>query len=769
MAGNGRSELPTDVYLSFVSSLYHNRKTLLIGVLAHVVTFLLVWTKTADGLYLLCAGFVVLTWVIRLADMRRFDRQDFDGASLSDIKRWEDRYIARGLLVTLTCGSACGYAILVSQDAFAELALISVTLGSMMSVVGRNYGSPKAVWAMTLSACGPIVLGLLGLWDMYMAILAFLILPLAATTWIMAKGVREFLYKNVLAAREISTIADRFDTALNNMTHGLFMLDAENRILVANKRACQLLQLGDQDMLKDSYLDVVLRYGMRHAFMDSDQSRHIIKQLDEMMRGVQSRALIQFADDLFLEFSAKQRRAGGVVLIFEDVTQRIHAERKILHMVRFDSLTGLPNRDHFGDLVQTAIGSKKRTGTVGFMVLDVDEFKHVNDMKGHVTGDRLLVAIGERLGRVGGDQVITARLMGDEFLVFFPNDNNRPDIEGRLRRIHDLMGGNYDIDGSTFHVSFSAGYVLVSSAEWRLEELQIKADLALFEAKLRNKGGCMAFEPEMDERYIDRQKLKADLRAAVQAGTLSVAYQPMFRPDGTSIDCCEALSRWTHPERGAVSPAVFIRMAEEIGVVSEITRFVLNQACRDCMQWPEHVAVSVNLSILDLRNGNIIAVVMDALSRSGLAPSRLHLEVTESCLMEEMVKVQAILEELRARGVIIAIDDFGTGYSSLSYLDSLPLDIIKIDRSFVRNIREDARRFKLLRGTVNLSRELGLKIVIEGVETRDQLDLINKFQCADLIQGFVFAAPMPATAIESLCDSLEKRGRRPKAPGRLIA
>jgi EAL domain-containing protein (putative c-di-GMP-specific phosphodiesterase class I) len=217
------------------------------------------------------------------------------------------------------------------------------------------------------------------------------------------------------------------------------------------------------------------------------------------------------------------------------------------------------------------------------------------------------------------------------------------------------------------------------------------------------------------------------------------------------------LSRWVHPEKGSVPPTVFVQIAEEMGIVSGITKFMLNQACRDCATWPSSVSVSVNLSVQDLRSSNVVAVVADALATSGLSPSRLHLEVTESCLMDELATVRAILTELRNKGITIAIDDFGTGFSSLSYLDSLPIDVVKIDRSFVRNITEDARRLKLLRGTVNLSRELGLEIVVEGVETRDQLTLINKYQCADYVQGYVFSTPVPTERILAMVESLAKK------------
>jgi len=238
----------------------------------------------------------------------------------------------------------------------------------------------------------------------------------------------------------------------------------------------------------------------------------------------------------------------------------------------------------------------------------------------------------------------------------------------------------------------------------------------------------------------------------------------MFKADGTRIECAEALSRWVHPEKGSIPPDVFIRLAEEMGIISEITRFVLMKACADCMTWPEHVAVSVNLSARDLRDADILAVVAQALDNSGLEPERLHLEITESCLIDEPAAVRAILAQLRASGITIAIDDFGTGFSSLSYLDTLPLDIVKIDRSFLRNIVEDGRRLKLLRGTVNLARELGLKIVTEGVETTEQLALLNKYRATDLVQGYVFSPAVPSQNIVLLSQSLSRRSTPRKRP-----
>jgi len=751
------NSVPTDVYLSFVSSLFGNRRTLFTGMVVHILSYVIIFVSTGAPFYLgLCVLFAVI-FTFRILSFRRFDAQDKSAFTRADIARWETLYVIGAAATAGLLGVGSGYAILVVQDPLAEFLCIAVTMASMVSIVGRNYGSQKAIDLQTMACCLPIIIACLVSAQFYKAIMSVMLVPFGLTTRSMANGVRAFLYKNVIASREISMIANRFDIALNNMTHGLIMLDTDNRILVVNRKACELLNILSPDQLKGCELDVVLRYGVRNAFIDGSLPSLIQRQLAQLVDGTLSRTLIRFSDELYLEFSANRRPDGIVILIFEDVTARIRTERKILHMVRFDSLTGLPNREYFVELVKENLSARQKPGRIGIMVLDIDEFKHVNDTKGHVAGDRLLVKIAARLRTQAEGTAIVARLMGDQFVLLFSNEDDAPDLDQRIRALHGGMAGSYDVDGSTFRISFSAGYVTIDSQQFRPEEWQIKADLALFETKTRARGGCTAFEEEMDARYIQRQKLKEDLREAIEKDELHAAYQPMFKPDGSGVACCEALSRWIHPEKGTVPPDVFVQLAEEMGIVSGITRYMIHTACRDCATWPEAISVSVNLSVQDLRNSDIVAVVGEALAATGLHPSRLHLEVTESCLMDELATVSAILTELRAKGITIAIDDFGTGFSSLSYLDSLPVDLVKIDRSFVRNITEDTRRLKLLRGTVNLSRELGLKIIVEGVETPEQLALINKYECADLVQGYVFSMPIPNERIIPLIDALGKK------------
>ncbi|MET3856210.1 EAL domain-containing protein [Rhizobium sp. OAE497] len=760
MKPHNPNRVPKDVYLSFVSSLFGNRMTLVAGVIVHVVAFVAVAAKADAPLYYLLALAFLLTFVGRMLTFRQFDKVEKQSLTRADIERWETFYVIGATSTAAILGIGSGYAIFILRDPFAELACIAVTMASMVSVVGRNYGSQRAIDLQTLACCLPMIVCSLMALDFYRAILSAFLIPFGLTTRAMANGVREFLYENVIAHRQISLIADRFDTALNNMPHGLVMVDPGNRIQVINRKACELLKIGDPDRLKDRDLGAVLRYGARYSFVDASQPDLILRQLSQVAEGSMSRVLIHLPEDLSLEFSAKRRIDGGAVLIFEDVSSRVKAEQKILHMVRFDALSGLPNREYFGQLVQDYLNRHpRRKGPLGFMVIDIDEFKHVNDMRGHITGDKLLCAIAERVKEKAGSAIV-GRLMGDQFVIFFPHAKNRETLEAEIRSVHTAIQGHYEADEVTFLISLSAGYAVLEGNAFAMDEWSIKADLALFESKSRGRGGIAGFEREMDGRYVEQQKLKADLRDAVAAGALNAVYQPMYRADGSRIDCAEALARWVHPERGSIPPDVFIRLAEEMGIISDITRFILVQACSDCMTWPEHIAVSVNLSARDLRDNDILLLVSEALAKTGLPASRLHLEITESCLIDEPAAVRTILAELRSRGITIAIDDFGTGFSSLSYLDTLPLDIVKIDRSFVRNIAQDTRRLKLLRGTVNLARELGLKIVIEGVETTDQLAIINKERSADLIQGYVFSPPVPSQNIGILSGNLRPASRR---------
>lgn len=727
--------LPTDVYLSFVSSLFGNRGTLVTGVVVHIVWCAIVYSYTGSQFYLFAALGFPLIFALRFFDFLRFDR--VDKASLNDrqIARWERRYVTGATLLALLLGTTSGHAMLVLKDSFVAFTCIAMTMGSMMSIVGRNYGSRRAVDFQTLGCCVPIIIACVASGDTHLALMSLLLIPFGLTTRSMANGVREFLYENVLAARRIRIIANQFDLALTTIAHGLIMLDSEGRIEVINRRASNLLSLPGATELEGLSL-----VGILDAHSDYRPTK-VVREVKQLLSGRVDRTVFQLNAGVHVEFSASRREDGGVVLIFEDVSARIAAEEKILHMVQFDTLTGLANRNHFASLATKKLSRRLPEMPAALVVLDVAGFKHVNDLRGHVVGDRLLSAIASRLSAHAGPDLIAGRLVGDEFTLFVVAED-RAQLEARIEHVHEDIQRAYELPDLRIPVALNAGCIIASAGQFDIETWLIKADLALTDAQAKGNGALTFFRPEMDARYVEEQRLRSDLRSALADNALQVVYQPMYSSDGTRIECMEALVRWSHPEKGMIAPNLFIPMAEDMGIISEITQFVLQRACQDCAGWPPSVSVSVNLSVHDLLTPEIVSDILNILANNGLPPTRLHLEVTESCFIDDPVAVGRTLHQLRAKGITIAIDDFGTGFSSLSYLTSLPLDIVKLDRAFIRDLNLDPQRIKLLRGITSMSRDLGLRIVIEGVETLDQLQLINDNQFADLIQGYVFSPPV---------------------------
>ncbi|TDK39441.1 EAL domain-containing protein [Rhizobium deserti] len=762
--------VPTDVYLSFVTSLFGNRGTLFTGMVVHILSCAIIYANTESVFFLLLIVVFAAVFSYRLYGFHQFDLVDRALLTRKEIQNWEKRYVYGAALTAFLLGLASAYAVAVLQDMAAAFMCIAVTMASMVSIVGRNYGSARAVALQTVGCCLPIILGCFASGDVPLMLMSLLLIPFGLTTQAMATGVREFLYENVVASKEMVKIGDQLDIALNTTAHALVMVDADGQIQVINRRAFDLLDLDSRKGIKGSPFSTAVK---ESAGSLSDE---ILNKIASLPAGPAGKVLLRLDAARCLEFSVSYRADGGVVMIFEDVSARVAAEDKILHMVRYDSLTGLPNRGYFGECALARAQAAMPNGLAGLLILDVDGFKHVNDMQGHLVGDGLLAAIASRISSLAGDGMLVGRLVGDEFILLVTGGSDISDMEQRLRSIHVRVQGRYLFDGRELSVSLNGGCVILPTEDFDMEAWQIKADLALNDAKSSGNGTLTLFRPEMDELYVAEQSLMADLRLAIDNHDLMVVYQPMYRPDGSHMECCEALVRWAHPERGWIGPNIFIPMAEKMGLVSWITRFVLDRACRDCVAWSGLTAVSVNLSIADLRNDDLVAYVAEVLERHSLQPTRLHLEVTESCFMDEPVVISGVLNALRASGVTIAIDDFGTGFSSLSYLDSLPVDVLKIDRAFVTNITEDSRKLKLLNGIVQLSRGLGMKIVLEGVETREQLALINQHQFADLVQGYVFSRPIDTSEIARLsADQVSRklspsvRRRRKEAAARPVS
>jgi diguanylate cyclase (GGDEF)-like protein len=750
MSNEKKSGIPADVYVQFVRSLFDNHHMLLIGTACHVIAAALVYVSGGDPVYAVLSAMLLAVGAWRYAGMLRFHRSG-GVTGVESAHRWENEYILKGSIQGLALGAFCFVAIYLRPDSFGEVAAISVTLGSIVTVVGRNYGSPRMVLIFAVTFVGPIALGLILRFNLEYVVLGLLIVPFMFVIKSSADNVRNVLFSAVIGHRQAKRLAQRFDRALNTMSHGLIMLSPEGRVVVANSEAAIALQVDKPDRLLGRSLRAVLMRGVAGGMLSLKDCRYVETQLTRALREGRDRKLqVRAANGRHFELSARSGNDELGVITFEEITARVEAEERIRHMARYDSLTNLPNRAWLHEMVSEMLSSGDPNRYCAITVFDLDDFKSVNDTLGHPIGDGLICAIAEKLGRLVSEEVKVSRFGGDEFMIFFNQIAGEEELTDLLDQIFADLQGVVDVAGHALRIQMSAGAVLSRAKDTDVDGMIVKADLALYKAKEEGKNRWRLFEAVMDAEFRNSQLLTADLRSAVEARGLRVVYQPIVSMSTMRIASCEALCRWDHPELGAISPAVFIPLAEEIGIVADISTFVLEQACTECVKWPEQIGVSINLSAKDFHNRNVVDKVRAALDAAGLAPHRLEIEITETALLDDKSHTRALLEELKALGVRIALDDFGTGYSSLSYLHTLSLDRVKIDRSFLGDVLHDARSLELLRGVVNLSRGLGLSVTMEGVETFDQLKILAQTVRPDLVQGFLFGAALTASGIETM-------------------
>jgi diguanylate cyclase (GGDEF)-like protein/PAS domain S-box-containing protein len=439
------------------------------------------------------------------------------------------------------------------------------------------------------------------------------------------------------------------------------------------------------------------------------------------------------------EQAAEEIQRGQEQLVAQEAEMR----RRAYH----DSLTGLPNRALLFERLEEALVVAAYGGTAraAVAVLDLDGFKRINDSLGHVIGDRLLVGVAQRLSAAVEGSVMVARLGGDEFAVLVLDCDEGEALEV-VQRLLGQFDDSFAIDGRQLTLSASVGLAVATSSSGA--ELLRDADVALYAAKDAGRARCVVFDPAMRAVVVDRLALENDLREAIEAGALDVHYQPIVDTATGAVVKAEALVRWAHPTRGQVFPDRFIPLAEETGLIVPLGMFVLRTACRTVVDLGE-LRVAVNLSARQLSEPDLVECVDRVLSETGLAPARLVLEVTESVLMAEDVVARGVLDSLRGLGVGLAIDDFGTGYSSLSRLRLLPVDELKIDKSFIDEVDTEGERAPVVAAVVALAHGLGLKVVAEGVETEAQLAALLRLHC-DSIQGYLFSRAVPATALAEL-------------------
>lgn len=745
--------LPADIYIPFVQSLYSDGYLLAWGGLSQSVTALIVYLHNREPAYLFLAFALLAAGLFRYAGIRK--RENQVPTSVAQARVWEFDYLVGGTIQGATLGLYCFVALFLRPDPLAEIAAICVTLASAVAIVGRNYASTQMVAILAAFMTLPISAGLILRDDPYSIAIGMLVIPFFQTIVKMSARVRETFLQMFQEKKKVSGLAHRFDRALNTMSAGLIMLDADGKVIVANAEAAHLFGFSSPDRALGRTLRALLMRGVASHLLSRKESLDVEANLTNALREGRGRKhVVSLLNGRHLEFTASEGHDDLSVLTFDDVTARVESEEKIRYMARYDSLTDLPNRAYFYELVGEALASGKRSRNCALAVLDLDDFGTVNDTLGHPIGDALIKAVAARLAAACSETTRVSRFGGDEFMIFMDRVDGREKLSDEIERVMRAMDGGVEVAGHTLKIHASIGAVLGRVNEMDVDAMLVRADLALYKAKELGKNRWQLFEAEMDAEFRRKQVMKADLRAAIENRALRIVYQPIVGLDSMRIASCEALCRWDHPEFGPVSPAVFIPMAEEMGIISEISAFVLSAATAECAKWPSQITVSVNLSAKDFGDRRIVEVVKAALERANLAPERLEIEVTETALLDDKASTRKFLEELKSLGVRIALDDFGTGYSSLSYLHTLPLDKVKIDRSFIEDLTTSTRSQKQLRGVVDLSRSLGMQVTIEGVETFDQLKILAFDSKPDLIQGFLFGAALSASGIETMSNAV---------------
>ena len=550
--------------------------------------------------------------------------------------------------------------------------------------------------------------------------------------------------------------ADRLHAVLNGLSAGVFSFDASLAVLVKNDRLDGLLGIA-----ADALEDVIDVGGLLQAspVLQGGGAHLVHEACLAAVAGPGAASLTFSGEGRTFALQVSPIGLGEWLAVMEETTARCQAEAAALQEAMRDKLTGLCTRAMFQDRMAAALASLDRDGAgLAMLMIDLDRFKAVNDTLGHPVGDMLLRLVAKRLSSVLRKGDLVARLGGDEFAAMISPSLGVDGLASLAKRAVDMLSRPYLVDGHQVNIGASIGVAVAPGDGAEYGQLARSADLALYAAKKAGRGTFNFFEPAMDQRALARRTLEIDLRRALVMREFELHYQPQIDLERNMVEGFEALVRWRHPERGLVSPADFIPLAEAIGLIVPIGEWVLREACVEAAGWQGDVCVAVNVSPMQFEDpGRLVDMVARALAKSGLPGARLEIEITESVLLRNEAAVFAALHRIRGLGVKIAMDDFGTGYSSLSQLHSFPFDKIKIDRSFVRD--GDAHgQDAIIRAIVALGVSLGMTTIAEGVETSDQLARIRAEGCTS-VQGYLFSKPVPVGEVADLIAGFAKRGK----------
>jgi diguanylate cyclase (GGDEF)-like protein/PAS domain S-box-containing protein len=746
-------DLPDEIYIAFVDGLVFGFVPMFITASA-VTAGEIAAAVTAEQPVLLWASASQLVIAAARIHFARRHARVLPSPTV-EIARRQEQTFSRGALASLSALSLWTLlAFCVTENSFAQFIGVTMTITYAFSMMSRSYAIYRGINTQLFVAFVPLAAAMIVAGGWYPLGIFVGILPLVAYMKGSAKRLRANFTEVIAAQQKAATLAARLDTALNNMSHGLCMVDARGRLILTNEQALKIFGVRPGRNLAGAKVNPILRGLVQSGVIAAPQFRRLEQALFHDEDGTDVVVPLETRDGRAFEVTIHRMEGEGSVVVIQDVTERRNAQNEINRMARFDAVTNLPNRRCFEEELALALRpNRPTTAELTVMFLDLDNFKQVNDSLGHTTGDKLLAEIGRRLGDIVGPLDMVARWGGDEFVILHRHGGDQPDTKALARRMIDEIGRAVVVDGIEVIVGASIGTASAPDDGSAPDILLSNADIALYAAKADGRRSWRAFEREMDTKIQVRRLIELELRAAVATDAIDVHFQPIVDVKTRQIVSFEALARWRHPTRGAVSPTDFIPIVEEIGLMEEFGACVLRRACEACAAWPEDVSVSVNLSPSQFRSGAIEAIIEGALRGKNLRPGRLDLEITESTLLDERSDSRRTLEALRARGCRISLDDFGTGYSSLSYLLSFPLDRVKIDQSFTVGLGVQERASILVESVATMSRKLGMTVLIEGVETERQMRIIEQLGTIAEVQGFLFSPPVAATEALALVGS----------------
>ena len=564
------------------------------------------------------------------------------------------------------------------------------------------------------------------------------------------------LILQIQSRQKLETQKLQLDAALTNMSQGLLMFDSSERIVVCNSRYIEMYRLSSQVVKPGCSLRELLNHRVATgSFLSEDPDRYLSELRAMLAQGKTVSRTMELTDGRVIAVSNRPMEDGGWVATHEDVTEAKQTEQRILHMAHHDTLTGLPNRTAFNEYFAATLERSATSGEqFAILSVDLDRFKEANDAYGHSVGDALLRQVARRLQEAARGTFL-ARVGGDEFAVVVSAGPQPTAAATLAEHLLAAFADEFEIEDQRIQISLTIGGAVYPTDGADAKTLMVNVDAALYRAKSEIRGVVIFFEPEMSARLRERHALQQDLRSAIARGELLLHYQPQVRMTGEMIGF-EVLARWQCPKRGMVSPGTFIPIAEENGLIIPLGEWVLRAACCEAASWPQPLTIAVNISPIQFHHGDLPRLVHSILLETGLAPSRLELEITEGVFINDFSHAVSILRRLKSLGVQIALDDFGTGYSSLSYVHSFPFDKIKIDRTFIGDLRHNRHSMAIVRAVIGLGHSLNMPVLAEGVETQAQRGVLMKEGC-DEAQGYFFGRPLP------IAEQAELIGRQANA------